>query len=202
MRLALRAAAGFLAGLLLWRALSPAYGRVLAAAAEPVLRLAERPAATRLYAEGRQIVVERADFASRSGRPGLPADDLTANVILLLTLSATRRRLLRDRSLLRLLAALGALGLSHVVAVVVAVKALYATQLGAWSAAHYGTVSRNLWVGAAHFDRVVGCWAVAFVLWWAVVRPGVSAAPPPGRRGRQRGSRRAFRLRGRGSAPS
>ena len=198
MGLAPRVAAGFLAGLLLWWTGTPAYNRLLVAASEPALRLTERPAATRLYAEERRIVVDRADFASKSERPSLPGDDLTLNVILLLALSATRRRLFRDRGVLHLLAALGALGVTHVAAVVVAVKALYATQLGSWSAAHYGAVSRNLWVGAAHFYRVAGCWAVAFVLWWAVVRPGVSAASPPGRPGRRRGPRRASRPRERG----
>ena len=199
MRLALRAAAGFLAGLLLWTASFPTYGRFLAEAAEPVLRFLERPAATRLYAEERRLVVDRADFASRSERPSLPVDDLTFNVILFLTLSATRERLLRDRSLVRLLAAFGILGVTHVAAVVVAVKVLYATQLGAWSAAYYGAVSRNFWAGLGHFYRLAGCWAIAFVLWWALVRPGVSAAAStPGRPGRRRGPKRASRPRGKG----
>lgn len=199
MRLALRTAAGFLAGLLLWTASFPTYGRLLAEAAEPVLRFLERPAATRLYAEDRRLVVDRADFASRSERPSLPVDDLTFNIILFLTLAATRERLLRDRGLVRLLAAFGILGVTHVAAVVVAVKALYATQLGAWSAAYYGAVSRNLWAGLGHFYRLAGCWAIAFALWWALVRPGVSeAASNPGRRGRRRVPKRASRLRERG----
>ncbi|MFI5181205.1 MAG: hypothetical protein ACHQPI_07430 [Thermoanaerobaculia bacterium] len=198
MRLALRAAAGFLAGLALWVAAFPAYGRLLAEAAEPVLRFLERPHETRLYAEERRLVIDRADFASRSDRPSLPVDDLTFNVILFLTLSATRRRLFRDRGLLSLLAALGILGLTHVVAVVVAVKAFYATQLGEWSAAYYGPLSRNFWAGAGHFYRLAGCWAIAFVLWWALVRPEVSAeASTPGRRGPRRGPRRVSRPRGR-----
>jgi hypothetical protein len=150
-RSALRAAIGFLVGLVLWRVFTPGYNRLLTEAAEPLLRLLERPAATHLYAEERRVVVDRADFASQSERPSLPADDLTLNVILLLALSATRPKLLGDRGLLRLLAALSLLGLTHVAALVVAVKALYATQLGPWSAAHYGPISRNLWAGAAHF---------------------------------------------------
>jgi hypothetical protein len=198
-RLALRAGAGFLAGLLLWTAAFPAYGRLLAEAAEPVLRLLERPAATRLYAEERRLVIDRADFASRSERPSLPVDDLTFNIILFLTLSATRRRLFRDRGLLFFLAALGILGVTHVAAVVVAVKAFYATQLGAWSAAWYGPVSRTFWAGAAHFYRLAGCWAIAFVLFWTLVRPEVSAeASTPGRRAPRRGPKRASRPRGRG----
>ena len=199
MRPALRAAAGFLVGLVLWRVFTPGYNRLLAEAAEPLLRLLERPAATRLYAEERRVVVDRADFASKSERPSLPADDLTLNVILLLGLCATRPKLLADRGVVRLLAAFGLLGLTHVAALVVTVKALYATQLGSFSAAHYGPVSRNLWVGAAHFWRVAGCWAVAFVLWWGLVRPGVSGVGTrPGRAARRREGRRASRPRGRG----
>ena len=199
MRPALRAVLGFALGFALWRAGTPAYDRLLADTAEPLLRLLERPAATRLYAEDRRIVVDRADLASRSERPSLPADDLTLNVILLASLAATRRRLLRDRGVLALAAALGALGLTHVVALVCAVKALYAAQLGEWSTANYGPLSRNLWVGATHFYRVAGCWAIAFGLWWGLVRRGISGGDgPPGRPPTPRGSRRASRPRGRG----
>ena len=197
MRLALRAAVGFLAGLLLWTAAFPAYGRFLAGAAEPVLRALERPAATRLYAEERRLVVDRADFASRSERPSLPVDDLTFNVILFLALAATRPRLLRDRGLVAILAGLGILAVTQVAAVVVAVKALYATQLGAWSAAVYGPVARNVWAGLSHFYRLAGCWAIAFVLWWGLVRPEVSGASPPGPRAPRRGPTRGARPRGR-----
>jgi len=197
--LALRAALGFLLGLALWRAASPAYDRLLADAAEPVLRLLERPAATRLYAEGRRIVVDRADFSSRSERPSLPADDLTLNVILLLTLAATRKNLLEDHGILALAAALGVLGLTHVAALVCAVKSLYATQLGEWSAAAYRPLSRELWTAAAHFYRVAGCWAVAFGLWWGLLGRNVrGGAQRSGPAGPPRGGRRASRRRGRG----
>ena len=199
MALALRAALGFVLGLALWRAGTPAYGRLLADAAEPVLRLLERPAATRLYAEGTRIAVDRADFASRSERPSLPADDLTINVILLLALAATRKNLLKDYGIVALGAALGTLGLTHVAALVCAVKALYATQLGEWSAANVRPLSRELWTGAAHFYRVAGCWAIAFGLWWGLLGPGFrGGAGRSGPAGPPRGGRRAFRRRGRG----
>ncbi len=199
MALALRAALGFVLGLALWLSVTPAYDRLLADAAEPVLRLLERPAATRLYAEGRRIVVDRADFASRSERPSLPADDLTLNVILFLTLAATRRSLLKDRGVLALAAALGLLGLTHVAALVCAVKSLYATQLGEWSAANYRPLSRELWAAAAHFYRVAGCWAIAFGLWWGMLGRNVRGeAARFGPAGPPRGGRRASRRRGRG----
>jgi hypothetical protein len=197
--LALRAALGFALGFALWRAGTPAYDRLLADAAEPVLRLLERPAATRLYAEETRIVVDRADFASRSDRPSLPADDLTINVILLLTLAATRRNLLKDVGIVSLAAALGALGLTHVAALVCAVKSLYATQLGAWSAANYRGLSLEFWTTAAHFYRVAGCWAIAFGLWWGLLGPGFrGAAGRSAPAGPPRAARRASRRRGKG----
>jgi hypothetical protein len=193
---ALRAAVGFVLGLALWGAATPGYDRLLADAAEPVLRLLERPAATRLYAEGRRIVVDRAGISSRSERPSLPADDLTLNVILFSTLVATRKNLLRDRGILGLAAALGALGLTHVAALVCAVKSLYATGLGEWSAATYGPLSREFWTAAAHFYRVAGCWAIAFGLWWGLPGPSFrDEATRSGRRGPPRGGRRASRRR-------
>ena len=191
LRVVPRAALGFAASLLLWWTATPAYDRLLAAAAEPLLRFLERPPATRLYADERHLVIERSDFPSTSDRPAVPADDLTFNVILLVTLAASGPRLFTDRGMVRLAAALGILGIVHVAAVVAAVKSVYALQLGAWSAAAYGPVSRNLWAGAFHFYRFVGVFAVPFLLWWLLLRveaPAVARRPgaqrPPKRRGR------------------
>ncbi len=183
-----RATVGFAASLLIWWGATPAYDRLLAAAAEPVLRFTERPAATRLYVDKRLIVVERSDFPTTSERPAVPAANLTFNVILLVTLAASGRRLLTDRGLTRLAAALGILGTVHVAAVVVAVKSVYAEQLGEWSAAVYGPVSRVLWPGAFHFYRFVGVFAAPFLLWWLFLRDeeAAGAAPPGTRRPRRR----------------
>lgn len=190
MRVLLRGAAGFAASLALWWGAMPIYARVLAAVAEPVLRLTERPAATRLHADGRLLVIERSDFPPTSDRPAVQADELTFNVILLVTLAASSGRLLSDRGLARLAAALGILAVIHVMAVVVAVKSVYALRLGAWSAAVYGALSRHLWAGASHFYRFVGVFAAPFLLWWLLLR-GEKA--PPVRRDGSRASRRRRR---------
>ncbi len=164
-----RALLGFAVSLALWWGATPAYNRLLAVASEPVLRFLERPPATRLYADGRSLVIERSDFPSTSSRPAVPADDLTFNVILLGTLAAVGRPIFTDRGMARLAAALGILGLVHVAAVVAAVKTVYALDLGAWSAAFYGPVSRNLWAGASHFYRFLGVFAAPFLLWWLLL---------------------------------
>jgi len=163
----------------LWRAGTPGYGRLLAGVAEPVVRLLERPPATRLYAEGTRVVIDRADFPSTSERPALPADDLTFDVILLLTLAATTPGLFRDRAIRGLVISLLVLFALHVGALVAAVESFYATKLGAWSAAMYGPVSRNFWATATHFWRLAGCFAAPFVLWWLLIRPAGADLPAP-----------------------
>ncbi|MEO8056051.1 MAG: hypothetical protein ABI768_12915 [Acidobacteriota bacterium] len=144
------------------------------------MRLLERPAATRLYAEGTRVVIDRADFTSRSDRPALPADDLTFDVIILLTLAAATPGLFRDRAMKGLGISLLALFALHVVALVVAVESFYAMKLGAWSAATYGPFARNFWATAAHFWRLAGCFAAPFVLWWLFIRPAGGDVPAPG----------------------
>ena len=146
-------------------------------------------------------MIDRADFPSTSDRPSLPADDLTFDVILFLTLSASTRGVLRDRAVRGVALGLLLLFGFHVVALVANVESLYATQLGEWSAAHYGAFMRNLWAAAAHFWRFVGCYAAAFLLWFLFVRP--TASPAPSGRSSSRaasagGPSRASRRRGRG----
>jgi hypothetical protein len=141
------------------------------------VRVLERPAATRLYAEETRVVIDRADFPSKSDRPALPADDLTFDVILLLTLAAATPGLSRDGAMKGLAISLAVLFVLHVAALVAAVESFYATKLGAWSAAAYGPVARNFWGTASHFWRLAGCFAAPFVLWWLLIRP--AAAEPP-----------------------
>jgi hypothetical protein len=173
-RTAAKVTAGFFAGLALWLALSDPYAKVIAAAVQPILRLSESPPVTRLRAEGPRIIVDRSDFPVRSARPNLPLHDQTFNIILLTALFASNTPLFSNRNVAAFLIALLLLFLTHVLGFVAAVKSVYALQLGAWSEAHYGPVWRNFWAGTSHFYRLVGMYAIAFLLWWAL-RP----APPP-----------------------
>ncbi|HEX7616201.1 MAG TPA: hypothetical protein VF554_13125 [Thermoanaerobaculia bacterium] len=200
MKLALRVLLGFVAGLALWWSATPAYNRLLAGMAEGAIRAFERPRATRLYADDRRLVIDRADFPSTSDRPSLPVDDLTFDVILFLSLAATTRGLSRDRAMKGIALSCCVLFALHVLAVVANVEAFYATRLGAWSAAHYGPVSRNLWATAEHFWRFVGCYAAAFLLWWFLVRATVPVAPTASRAPSGRSSSRAASAGGRARA--
>jgi len=176
------AAAGFLAGAALWFGAAEPYHRTLAAPAQALIRTFESPGVTRLRAEKREVIVDREDFPPASARPGIPAQDLDFNVAILTALLATARRPFADRSLKKTGAALALLWVTHVVALVFAVESLYATELGPWSAAHYGTLARNFWATGHHFYRIAGMFAIPFVLWWAFSREMPGAAPPAARR--------------------
>lgn len=178
-RAALRALVGFAVGIAIWAGFSQPYERVLARAAELVLRAGERPAVTRLAARGGEIIIERSDFPPAAPRPGLPAADIHFNVVILAALFAAVRPFRPGR----VLAGFGILFLVHVVALACQVESLYATRLGAWSEAHYGLFARNAWASAFHVYQIAGRFAAPFAIWWGLTS-WEAAAAKAGRRGK------------------
>jgi hypothetical protein len=175
-RLALKAFAGFLAGLALWVMFTPLYDRAVAAGAEKVIRAFEKPAVTQLRrADDGYITVDRTDFDRRSKRPAVPLRDLTFNVILLVALFAASKRTFSDRNIGGFLVAAGLLALTHVFGMVAEVMSIYVAKLGMWSKVHYSDLERNVWGVANHFYRLVLMYAIAFALWWAFRDKGVEA---------------------------
>jgi len=176
-RLALKAFAGFLAGLALWILLTPLYDRAVAAGAEKVIRAFEKPPVTRLRraADG-YITVDRTDFDRRSKRPAVPLRDLTFNVILLVALFAASKRTFSDRNIGGFLVAAGLLAITHVLGMVAEVMSIYVAKLGMWSTVHYSDLERNVWGVLNHFYRLVLMYAIAFGLWWAFRDKGLEAA--------------------------
>ena len=166
----LRRALGFGVGLFVWFAFSTPYERTVAAAAGPLLRAFESPAVTRLSVSPGQFHVDRADFPPDSPRPGLPADDLHFNFVLLAALFALGRHPLSGRNVARFWIAAALLWGIHVLALVFQVEALYATRLGPWSEAHYGGFARNVWAAGFHFYEIAGRFAAPFALWWGLGR--------------------------------
>ncbi len=164
-RAAARMAAGFAVGLAIWLAFAAPYERTLASAAGFLLRLFEGPAVTTLSAPGGEIRVDRADFPPASPRPGLPADDLHFNFVLLVALFALAPHPLEPKRFARFWIAAAGLWVIHVLALIFQVEALYATRLGEWSQAHYGAVARNVWAGGFHFYQIAGRFAAPFALW-------------------------------------
>ena len=170
-----KGAAGFLAGFVVWWALSTPYARLLASLSESLIRAVERPPVTHVIADGTELTIDRDDFPRASPRPGLLLMDLTANIILLTTLFAVARRPLNDRNVRGLLLASLSLVVVHVAAVVVNVQSIYALRLGPWSERNYGPVARNFWGAGAHFYSIVGVFGSAFALWW-LFRPSPDQA--------------------------
>ena len=180
-----KAIVGFFAGLAFWWGISAPYHRIVAPPAEMILRATETPSVTRLEPREMEIIVNRDDFPVRSARPGVPMFDLTFNVILLFALFSASRETFSNRNVIGFLAACALLYVSHVGALIVTVKSIYAMKLGAWSTANYGAVARNVWAGTEHFYRVVGLYGIAFALWW-ILRPEGVALRLRGNRTRQR----------------
>jgi hypothetical protein len=175
-RLAVKALAGFVAGVALWLMFSPLYDRVVAAGAQALIRAFEEPKVTRLrLAPDGFTTVDRADFDPRSKRPAIPVRDLTFNVVLLIALFATSPRVFSDRNIGGLLVAAAALALTHILGVVSEVMSIYVAKLGMWSTVHYSAFDRQFWGVANHFYRLVLMYAIAFALWW-VLR---DSTPPP-----------------------
>lgn len=191
----LRALAGLAAGVALWIGFSPVYRSALITPTELLLHLTERPDVTDLAPdEDRGIIVNRSDFAPGSPRPGIPTHDLTFNVVLLLALFAMSREPLSNANAAGLGVAMLILWLTHILALTVRIKRIYAFQLGEWSTVHYGAVSRNVWGSLDHFYRVIGMFAIAFALWWIFRgdrRGLLDSSSSSGRR--RRGRRRSLR---------
>jgi len=178
-----RLALGFAAGLAFWLLFSAPYERFLAWSAQTAIRAFESPATTLLVASDGEIRVDRTDFPPSSPRPGLAGGDLHFNFVLLCALFAMNRHPLSPRPFGRFWIGAALLALTHIGALVFQVEALYATRLGPWSEAHYGSFSVNFWAGGFHFYLIAGRFAVPFALWWALRRPGAEES------GRRNGGR-------------
>lgn len=182
-RAVLRGLAGFVLGLAIWLGFSNPYERLLARAAETILRTGESPAVTRLDARNGEILVDRSDFPPAAPRPGLPAADIHFDFVVLAALFAAARPFRPARFLLGT-AVLFAL---HVAALVCQVESLYATRLGPWSEAHYGVVARNLWASAFHVWQIAGRFAAPFAIWWGMAMWDGARLEPKARKKRARG---------------
>lgn len=166
-RVALKAFAGFVAGVVLWVLLSPLYDRVVAAGAQALMRAFEKPKVTRLHlAADNFTTVDRADFDPRSKRPAISIRDLTFNIVLLIALFAASPRPFSDRNIGGFLVACVILGFTHVFGVIAEVMSIYVAKLGPWSTVNYSAFDRNLWGVLNHFYRLVLMYAIAFALWW------------------------------------
>ncbi len=160
--------------ILLWFALlNHPWSRLVTDASERWIRAAERTKVTRLAFDEGLVVVERADLSSLSDVPAFSAPAITSNLVLLLALLfATPPALRASVFPARAAAALGALFVTQVLHLSFAVQTIYATQLGAWSAASWPRWQREVVATGRYFFDVVGKYAVPFVVWAVTLRFG------------------------------
>jgi hypothetical protein len=169
-RAALRLLIGFLLAFAFFLLFASTYERVLASAAEFLLRLGESPAVTRLEAPGREFLVRRSDFPPGAPYPGLPSRDLHFNFVLLGALFALPPRPWRQQNVTRFLLATLCLFVVHVVFLVFQVESVYANNFREWSVAHYSAFERSFWGAGFHFYQIAGRFAAPFAIWWSVGR--------------------------------
>ena len=191
-RAALRLLIGFLLALAFWFLFASAYERVLAPAAEFLIRLGESPSVTRLEAPGKEFLVKRADFPPGAPYPGLPSPDLHFNFVLLGALFALPPRPWRQKNVTRFLLAALCLFAVHIVFLVFQVESVYANNFREWSAAHYSAFERNFWGAGFHFYQIAGRFAAPFAIWWFFGRseplePAAEQARGPRRKKKRKG---------------
>jgi len=180
-----KGAAGFLIGLAIWLVLTPVYNKAIAFGARGLLAIIQREPAPDFRPKGREVLVIRSDVPAGSPRPGIPLYDLTFNIVLLTTLFAVSKRPLGDANVKGFLIAIVILFFTHVLALTIWTKELYASWFGDLSATGYSDLSRLIWTRSVLFYRIVGQFAIPVVLWLLLSR-SVSAPPKvPGKRSRR-----------------
>lgn len=156
--------AGLVVGFFLWQWTTPAYDALLARATQPLVRIDARLRNAQLVARG-----DRVDVVSQTGEPppiNIPAPQLTFNVILLIALFASNRHPFSDRSLRAFALSLLVVLLLHPFGMLISIESTYATRLGAWSDARYGSTAQDLWVMAELVWRLAVMFGLSFACWW------------------------------------
>ncbi|MEM8930090.1 MAG: hypothetical protein AAGE94_02880 [Acidobacteriota bacterium] len=150
-----------------WVLASPYYNIFLTRATENAVRLTESPSVSRLLTEGRHhFVVLRTDLPTASGFLGSVRVTDTHFPVMLMSIlflavpGVALRRRAESLSMALILSAI-----FHIIALVLRVKFIYATQLGDWSLEHYGPFARNAWGLAKHLADLPFKFGVPVALW-------------------------------------
>lgn len=151
-----------------WVLVTPFYNRVLTVAVQNLVRLTEHPAVTHLVPRGTHyMLLERDDYRvhGKGFLYSLRTTDTHFNLILLGTFFLAVPDIRWQRRLANLGWAVLIAIFFHIFSLFVQVKFVYATQLGAWSAAHYGSLAQNFWGLLKQLMILPFRFALPFVLW-------------------------------------
>lgn len=160
---------------LVWLLITPFYNRFLTYAGANLVRWTESPAVTTLTPalEDRHFAwIDRADFPPSRRRVGsLRLTDLHFPLVLLGALFLAVPGVPWRERLANLGWALLAMVVYELVLVLFHVKFVYATQLGAWSAEHYGAFGQNFWGLGKHLLDLPVKLALPLALWAGFYAP-------------------------------
>ncbi len=150
-----------------WILVTPIYNRFLTKSAENLVRLTESPAATRLQvAETHFFLITRNDVPMPRGY--LARVRVTDTHFTLIMLAAFFMAV-PGVSLRKRLEPLGwSILISvffHILSLFLWVKFMYATQLGEWSATHYGAFAQNFWGISKHLADLPFKFGLPVLLW-------------------------------------
>jgi hypothetical protein len=152
---------------LLWAMLTPFYNRFLLGSAENLAQWTESPNVTNLLRRDTHFAyIARRDFPpSKSLVHSFRVTDVHFHLVMLGTLFLAVPRVTWRRRLESLGWAFLITIFFDILLIYFYVKATYATQLGAWSVAHYGPFAQNFWGLGKHLLDLPFKFSLPFVLW-------------------------------------
>ena len=154
---------------LVWVLITPLYNRFLVVSAEGFVRMTEHPAQTHLdLREGEYAVASRRDFGTRAhdvtrGR----VTDTHFNALLLGAMFLAVPRITLSQRFGNLGWALLIAMFFHILLLSLLVKFTYATQMGDYSLAHFGTFARNAYGLLTQLMDLPFKFALPLILWTA-----------------------------------
>lgn len=151
---------------LVWLALTPLYNPFLTAATERLVHFTESPDVTRLHYLDHFAQIVRLDLGAEKGYLyRIRVTDLHFNLILTGALFLATPGIAAKRRFENLGWAALASVFFHLLLFFFFVKFVYATQLGSWSATHYGTFGQNFWGLGKHLLDLPFKFALPLILW-------------------------------------
>ena len=152
---------------LLWLLVAPVYNRFLLGSAQNLVHLTEYPSVTDLLRKDNHFAyVSRRDFPPATSLVhSFRVTDVHFHLIMLGVLFLAVPAVPWRRRLANLGWAFLITVFFDIFLIFFFVKFTYATQLGAWSLAHYGAFARNFWGLAYHVLDVAFKFALPFLLW-------------------------------------
>ncbi len=169
---------------LLWLAVTPVYNRFLLGSAQNLVHLTEYPSVTDLLRKDVHFAyISRRDFPPATSLVhSFRVTDVHFHLIMLGVLFLAVPAIPWRRRLENLGWALLITIFFDIFLIFFYVKFTYATQLGPWSAAHYGAFSRNVWGITYHVLDLAFKFALPFLLWAGFYYQDLTAGIQPARR--------------------